>query len=79
MPRFINTAGRSTLGIGICARCKFKFSLEDLRDDPNSPGLKVCQKDLDDYDPWRLPAPPPDNINLQFVRPDEPVVVPSGG
>lgn len=70
MPRFLNTTGRSTLGIALCARCSRKFSLEDLFPDPNSPGLMVCRKDLDDLDPYRLPPREPDQINLLFVRPD---------
>lgn len=71
MPRFLNTIGRSTLGIGICDRCSRKFSLEDLHPDPNSPGLKVCLDDLDDYDPYRLPARETEDISLPFYRVDE--------
>jgi len=73
MPRYLNTLGRSTLAIGICDRCKMKFSLEDLQDDPNVPGLKVCAKDRDQFDPWRLPARQTENITLRFARPDEPL------
>lgn len=70
MARYLDTRGRSTLGIGVCARCSRKFSLEDLHSDPNFPGLMVCRDDLDDFDPYRLPARQPDNITLRFVRPD---------
>lgn len=70
MAVFLDTRGRSTLGIGVCARCSRKFSLEDLHSDPNYPGLMVCRDDLDDFDPYRLPARQPDNITLRFVRPD---------
>lgn len=70
MPRFIDPEGRSTFGIGICARCARKFSLDDLYSDPNSPGLKVCVEDMDQYDPYRLPPPPSDQIALRFNRPD---------
>lgn len=70
MARFLDTRGRSTLGIGICARCSRKFSLDDLQPDPNYPGLMVCRADLDDFDPYRLPARQPDDITLRFVRPD---------
>lgn len=73
MPRFLDTTGRSTLGIAICARCSRKFSLEELFPDPNSPGLMVCKDDLDDLDPYRLPPRAPDQINLMFVRPDVPL------
>lgn len=70
MPLFLDTRGRGTLGIGICARCSQKFSLEELMPDPNAPGLRVCRDDLDELDPWRLPAPPPDRITLRYPRPD---------
>lgn len=73
MPRFLNTSGKATLGIGICDRCKMKFPLGELFSDPNSPGLKVCRKDVDQYDPWRLPARQAEKVTLSFVRPDESV------
>jgi hypothetical protein len=73
MPVYLSTRGRTTLGIGICARCSRKFSLDDLYSDPNSPGLMVCTVDLDQYDPYRLPARQPDNIVLPFARPDTPI------
>jgi len=71
MPIFLDPSGRSTFGIGVCARCWQKFSLEDLYSDPNSPGLKVCKDDLDDYDPYRLPARRTEDVTLRFYRPDE--------
>lgn len=70
MPLYLDTRGRSTLGIGLCARCSRKFSLDDLQSDPNFPGLMVCDADLDEFDPYRLPARQPDEITLRFVRPD---------
>lgn len=73
MPRFLDTRGRATLGIGICGRCSVKMPLDMLYSDPNSPGLRVCQKDLDQFDPYRLAAPPADNIILPFTRPDTPI------
>lgn len=73
MPRFLNTSGKATLGIGICDRCKMKFPLDELFSDPNSPGLKVCRKDVDDFDPWRKSARQAEPVNLRFVRPDESV------
>jgi hypothetical protein len=42
--------------------------------DPNSPGLRVCRADVDQLDPYRLPARQPDQITLPFVRPDAPLV-----
>lgn len=71
MPIFIDPSGRSTFGLGTCARCWRKFSLEDLYSDPNSPGLKVCLDDLDNYDPYRLPARRTEDVTLRFYRPDE--------
>lgn len=73
MPVFLDTRGRSTLAIGICGRCSRKFSLDDLYSDPNYPGLKVCKADMDDYDPYRLPARQPEKIALLFARPDTPI------
>jgi hypothetical protein len=70
MPLFIDTTGNPTLGLGICGRCSRKMPLHQLHDDPNMPGLKVCEADRDDYDPYRLPARPPEDITLPFVRPD---------
>jgi len=73
MSIFIDPTGASTFGIGICARCSRKMKLEDLYDDPNAPGLKVCLDDLDDFDPYRLAARSTEEINLLFVRPDRPL------
>lgn len=70
MPLYLNTRGRSTLGIGICDRCRVKMSLDDLHPDRNSPGLRVCDGCNDEYDPYRYAAPPVENISLPFVRPD---------
>lgn len=68
---FIDPTGSSNYGLGVCARCWRKFKLEDLHSDPNSPGLKVCIDDLDDYDPYRLPARRTEDVTLPFYRPDE--------
>lgn len=46
------------------------MSIEELYSDPNSPGLRVCLEDRDEYDPYRLPARQPEKITLPFVRPD---------
>jgi hypothetical protein len=73
MSIWLDTRGRSTLGIGLCARCSRKMSLDELFSDPNSPGLRVCREDLDNLDPYRLPARQPDQITLPFVRPDTPL------
>lgn len=70
MPRFLNTRGKSTLGIGICARCSRKMSLTELHPDPNAVGLLVCDADRDRIDPYRLAPHPTENISLQYARPD---------
>lgn len=73
MSIYLDTRGKSVLGIGICARCSRKMSITELFSDPNSPGLRVCREDLDNLDPYRLPPRQPDNIVLPFVRPDTPI------
>lgn len=77
MPVFLNTLGEPTLGIGICDRCKRKFPLAQLKPDRNTPGLRVCDADNDEFDPWRLPALQDDRLILPFVRPDEPIALPT--
>lgn len=71
MSIFLDPTGQSTFGLGICARCQKKMFLSELYSDPNSPGLKVCIDDLDEYDPYRLPPRQPDRITLPFYRPDQ--------
>lgn len=79
MPLYLNTRGNSTLGIGICSRCSIKMPLDKLHPDPNFPGLRVCDKDLDEFDPYRLPPRQTENISLPFMRTDTPIPTnPSG-
>lgn len=73
MSVFLDTRGRSTMAIAICGRCSRKFPYDDLMPDPNNPGLRVCKDDLDEYDPYRLPARQTENITLRFPRPDTPL------
>ena len=73
MSLFLDPTGEATYGIAICARCSRKFLLAELQSDPNYPGLKVCRVDLDEYDPYRLPARQPEKISLRFARPDTPI------
>lgn len=68
---FLDTRGKAYLGIAICDRCKRKFPIVDLFVDRNNPGLRVCIDDLDDYDPWREPAPVGEVISVTHPRPDE--------
>lgn len=79
---FLDTRGQPTLGIAICSRCQVKRRLADLTEDGNIRGFMVCLPSIspgcyDVYDPMRLPAPPPDDLKLPFVRPDVPLVVPA--
>lgn len=79
MSRFIDPAGESTFGLGLCARCSRKMRLAELSPDPNYPNLMVCREDSDDYDPYRLAARAEDQIVLPFNRPDVPLSTdPSG-
>ena len=79
MPLYLNTRGNPTLGIGICGRCSRKFPLHMLHSDINFPGLRVCDADLDQLDPYRLPARQTENITLPFLRTDTPIPTnPSG-
>lgn len=74
MPEYIDTIGKSLIGIGVCDRCHMKKPIVDLVPDPNTPGLRVCPDGCaDQYDPYRLPARPPDKFNMPFTRPDTPL------
>lgn len=73
MGLYLNTRGNPTLGIGICSRCSRKFPLDKLHSDPNYPGLRVCDADTDDFDPYRLPPRQTENITLPFTRTDTPI------
>jgi len=70
MSVYIDTRGNSILSVAICDRCSRKFAYVDLMPDPNFPGMRVCKEDLDNFDPWRLPARQTENIALRFPRPD---------
>jgi len=70
MPVYLDTRGNSVLSVAICDRCSRKFPYVDLMPDPNFPGMRVCKEDLDNFDPWRLPAIQPENITLRHPRPD---------
>jgi hypothetical protein len=70
MPAFLDTRSRTRVALRICARCSRKFPYDELSQDPNFPGLFVCADDLDQFDPWRLPARAVENITLEYPRPD---------
>lgn len=80
MPVYLDTRGNSVLSVAICDRCRRKFAYVDLMPDPNYPGMRVCKDDLDQFDPWRLPAIKTENIALRFPRPDTNIAIgPVGG
>jgi len=80
MPVYIDTRGNSVLSVAVCDRCNRKFAYVDLMPDPNFPGMRVCKDDLDNFDPWRLPARQTENIALRFPRPDVSIATgPIGG
>lgn len=70
MSVFLPWRNGATCSIAVCARCKMKYYYDDLGPDPNFPGLRVCDRCTDQFDPYRLPALQPENIALRFPRPD---------
>lgn len=70
MPIYLDTRGNTILSVAVCDRCRKKFAYTELYPDPNFPGMRVCKDDLDNFDPWRLPARQTENIALRFPRPD---------
>ena len=80
MPVYLDTRSNSVLSVAVCDRCNRKFPYVDLMPDPNFPGMRVCKDDVDNFDPWRLPARQTENIALRFPRPDVSVATgPIGG
>jgi hypothetical protein len=80
MSLYLDTRGNTSVAIGICSRCKLKRPIVALVSDPNAPGLRVCGDKgergcVDKFDPWRLPARRPENITVQYPRPDDPLVI----
>jgi hypothetical protein len=76
MPLFLNTRGYSSIAIAVCDRCKMKRPYSVMRNDPNFPGLRVCDQGCaDQKDPYRLPARKTERIALRFPRPDVSVAV----
>jgi hypothetical protein len=80
VPVYLDTSSYSVLSVAVCDRCNRKFPYVELMPDPNFPGMRVCADDLDNFDPWRLPARQTENIALRFPRPDVSVATgPIGG
>lgn len=76
MAIFLDTRGYSSIAIAICDRCKMKRPYSVMRNDPNFPGLRVCDQGCaDQKDPYRLPARKTERIALRFPRPDLSIAV----
>ena len=76
MGLFLDTRGYSDLAIAICDRCKMKRPHAVMRNDPNFPGLRVCDQGCaDQFDPYRLPARKTERITIRFPRPDANIAV----
>jgi len=74
MSKWLDTIGNTVLSIAICDRCKMKRAYDDISNDRNIPGLRVCNYGCnDERDPYRLPARQPEKISIRFPRPDAPV------
>jgi len=51
-----------------------------MRNDPNFPGLRVCNEGCaDQLDPYRLAARKTERITIRFPRPDLPLLEDTGG
>lgn len=73
MTDWFDPTGHPYFAVGVCDRCHRTFLLDELIQDGNLPGLRVCRDDWDELDPYRLPPRQPDNLVLPFVRPDVPI------
>jgi hypothetical protein len=72
--KWLDTRGNTVLTIQICDRCKMKRAYDDVQQDENIPGLRVCRFGcIDQKDPYRLPMRQPEKIAVRFPRPDAPV------
>jgi hypothetical protein len=76
MALFLDTRGYSDIAIAICDRCRMKRPHAVMRNDPNFPGLRVCDQGCaDQFDPYRLPARKTERITIRFPRPDADIAV----
>ena len=62
------------VAIAECPRCHFKVQYADMKQDPNNRNW-YCKDCIDIFDPWRLPAPVPENISLDHARPETEIAV----
>lgn len=71
MAKYLDTSDRSMFAIGICDRCRLKFSLLDLKQDHDNENLRVCRGCRDHVDHNKFPRRIRDeNTPLPFTRPD---------
>jgi hypothetical protein len=76
MALFLDTRGYSDIAIAICDRCRMKRPHSVMSNDPNFPGLRVCDQGCaDQFDPYRLPARKTERITIRFPRPDANIAV----
>ena len=71
MPKFLPVKTSPSCAVGICGRCRTKKYLDELKADPNVPGLRVCKGCADLYDPYRLAPREVENIAVNHPRTDE--------
>lgn len=63
--------GGGPVAIAICDRCQKKHHYVDLKPDPDSPGMRVCEACRDQPDPYKKPPRQPENITLRYPRPEK--------
>jgi hypothetical protein len=69
--KWLDTRGDTILSVAICDRCKNKRKYVDIVPDGNIPGIRVCIYGCSDqFDPYRLPMRPTENVAIRFPRPD---------
>ena len=69
--KWLDTRGNNVISIAICDRCKMKRAYTDIVPDGNIPGIRVCIYGCSDqFDPYRLPMRPTENVSIRFPRPD---------
>lgn len=55
----------------VCARCQRELPYSESYADPDKgPSLRVCWRDRDQLDPWKLPARQMEALAMQYPRPD---------
>ncbi len=75
MPLFLPVKlGGTTVAVARCDRCRKKMYYDDLVNDDNSPGLKVCPDCSDEEDPYKKPQRPAEKIGLKHPRSDDQLV-----